>query len=137
MLSEQEYVSLITKDRPLTKEEQAKIVQFETFIARSITHKEDITSPKVNAITHDYEEQMAFLQSLGNDNPNTQQAINNYHETLNKEEQKIIKFDAALTRTKKINQGFDTRAGFTNASIIIFLVLLLGILLSVGLLVIA
>ncbi len=140
MISEKKYISLITKSTPLTMEEQKQVQEFEKMLYYGKKYQEEITSPEFTQIANNYEHQIEFLSTLTETekNQNIQNALKDHQQIQNQitniETKKQQQEEQAMKLERKLQSGFEKRAGFTNASIIIFFVLLLGIILSIGLL---
>ena len=132
-ITEQEYFSLITRPTPLSPEEKQKVANYERLIYLAMEYRDDITSEAHIKILNDYQEYMTKLELL---NPNEQNqnilnALNNSNQIFKSLEEKQKSLDMPMILERKLENGMDTRKGFTNASIIIFIVLLLGIIASV------
>ena len=117
----------------LSPEEKQKVANYERLIYLAMEYRDDITSEAHIKILNDYQEYMTKLELL---NPNEQNqnilnALNNSNQIFKSLEEKQKSLDMPMILERKLENGMDTRKGFTNASIIIFIVLLLGIIASV------
>lgn len=133
MVSRKTYSNLINQENVLNEEENNKIIEFENYIKDIKRYKEYTDTPFTEEVSNGYDSQIAFLEGLKERNGNQNDALgrstkiipieSKLEERRKKEELKeenILK----LTRTKQ------RRAGYTNASVIIFVVLNLGLLIA-------
>jgi len=124
-----EYKNLINKSTPLTLEEQQKVKWFEDYI--KLKKYCDPYGPVASEkIENDYEHEMAFLNTLKERNQNQENALQNsatVNQTLSFDEvrKQALQKEEQLTLSRKLNQ--EKKAGYMNASIILFLVLNLGL----------
>ena len=132
MLTLNNYQELITKPS-VTNEELTEIIAFEDFIYNAIIYQEDINKPEINKIITNYQTLLQNLKLLPKErlNSNITNAITRGENLFNRSEEILHKDEKEFTLQRKLKQGIDTRAGFTNAFIIIFLVLLVGLISSV------
>lgn len=133
MVSRKTYKNLINQEEVLSEEETNKVIEFEDYIKDIKRYKEYTATPFTEEVSNGYDSQIAFLESLKEINANQSDALerspkiisieSKLEERRKKEalkEENILK----LTRTKQ------RRAGYTNASVIIFIVLNLGFLIA-------
>lgn len=130
LISDVEYQNILKK-ATLTAKEQQQIMEYEKLAQGSLLYDNFLTPSAIN-FGRTYQNQIITLQLADEQSstPNEIAAINRYVEKIAKQEKQLENKPISLTLTK----GYQQRAGFTNASIIIFLVLLGGIILSIGLL---
>ncbi len=129
-----QYKNLLTKTTPLTTEEQLFITKIEQLIKNAYFYREEITSAMVNYLLNSYEQIMTEILVTPEQSrtSNMQEALERNSSLINnKAETRQNKETQSLALKKNNNQ---ISYGFTNASIIIFLVSLLGIITSVFLL---
>ena len=133
MVSRKTYSNLINQEEVLNEEETNKIIEFENYIKDIKRYKEYTATPFTEEVINGYDSQIAFLESLKERNGNQSDALersskiipieSKLEERRKKEELKEENI-LNLTRTKQ------RRAGYTNASVIIFVVLNLGFLIA-------
>lgn len=134
MIRINEYEEFILRPTPLDNTEINEVADFERLVYLAKLYDEDITSEAVDELKASYEQKMSEITLLPNKNQNTIEALKR-NASMNAQLDQIIqtKTNDDLALTRKNNQaGFS--AGFTNASIIIFIVMLVGIIASVLLL---
>ena len=138
MIKINDYENYILRSTPLNDSETNDVLQYEEMVYQAKVYEDDITNEAVNKVKDSYDETIlkASLLDPENKGPNVDPAIQrNNQMQLNLEQIKQTRSNdnnMVLTRTKKDPMSFS--AGFTNASIIIFVVLLVGIIASVVLL---
>lgn len=133
MESRKTYGELLTKPI-LTEEEQKKVIEFEEFLTKSKEY-----APYLNDFTKEvvrsYEHEINFLNGLLEEQKN-----DNIKRTIEKGE-KIISMPSKLDQKQKeearieekvltLQKRKEKRAGYTNASILIFIVCNLGLFLA-------
>ena len=134
MIRINEYEEFILRPTPLDNTEINEVADFERLVYLAKLYDEDITSEAVDELKASYEQKMSEITLLPNKNQNTIEALKRnaaMNAQLDQINQTKTNDDLALTR-KNNQAGFS--AGFTNASIIIFIVMLVGIIASVLLL---
>lgn len=134
METRKKYGELFTKQSPLTEEEQRSMLEFENFIKNSKKYA-PYTSEVNKEIVMNYEHEIAFLESLAseNQNENTKRAIAVGKQLRNVESIEDVKIKQEITEQKKeqeLELKLQKRAGYTNASILIFVIFNLGIFLA-------
>ena len=138
MIKINDYENYILRSTPLNDSELNDVLKYEGMVYQSKIYEDDITNEAVNKVKDSYDETIlkASLLDPENKGPNVDPAIQrNNQMQLNLEQIKQTRSNdnnMVLTRTKKDPMSFS--AGFTNASVIIFVVLLVGIIASVVLL---
>ena len=138
MIKINDYENYILRSTPLNDSETNDVLQYEEMVYQAKVYEDDITNEAVNKVKDSYDATIlkASLLDPENKGPNVDPAIQrNNQMQLNLEQIKQTRSNdnnMVLTRTKKDPMSFS--AGFTNASIIIFVVLLVGIIASVVLL---
>ena len=134
MIRINEYEDYILRPTPLDNMEINQVADFERLVLLAKMYDEDITSEAVDELKANYEQKITEITLLPNKNQNTIEALKR-NASMNAQLDQInqAKTNDNLTLTRTNNQaGFS--AGFTNASIIIFIVMLVGIIASVLLL---
>ena len=134
MIRINEYENYILRPTPLDNMEINQVADFERLVLLAKMYDEDITSTAVDELKASYENEIAKATLIENKTQNTIDALKR-NEAMNAQLDQINKTRANdnLTLARTNNQsGFS--AGFTNASIIIFIVMLVGIIASVLLL---
>ncbi len=134
MMRINEYEEYILRPTPLDNTEINQVADFERLVLLAKMYDEDITSEAVDELKASYDQTITKATSLENKNQNTVDALKR-NDSMNAQLDQInqAKTNDNLTLTRTNNQsGFS--AGFTNASIIIFIVMLVGIIASVLLL---
>ena len=134
MIRINEYEDYILRPTPLDNTEINQVADFERLVLLAKMYDEDITSEAVDELKASYEQKITEITLLPNKNQNTIEALKR-NAAMNAQLDQInqAKTNDNLTLTRTNNQsGFS--AGFTNASIIIFIVMLVGIIASVLLL---
>lgn len=134
MIRINEYEDYILRPTPLDNTEINQVADFERLVLLAKMYDEDITSEAVDELKASYEQKITEITLLPNKNQNTIEALKR-NASMNAQLDQInqAKTNDNLTLTRTNNQsGFS--AGFTNASIIIFIVMLVGIIASVLLL---
>ena len=134
MIRINEYEDYILRPTPLDNMEINQVADFERLVLLAKMYDEDITSEAVDELKANYEQKITEITLLPNKNQNTIEALKR-NAAMNAQLDQInqAKTNDNLTLTRTNNQsGFS--AGFTNASIIIFIVMLVGIIASVLLL---
>ena len=134
MIRINEYEDYILRPTPLDNTEINQVADFERLVLLAKMYDEDITSEAVDELKASYEQKITEITLLPNKNQNTIEALKR-NAAMNAQLDQInqVKTNDNLTLTRTNNQsGFS--AGFTNASIIIFIVMLVGIIASVLLL---
>ena len=137
MIKINDYENYILRPTPLNDSEINDVLQYERMVYQAKVYEDDITSETVNKVKDNYEATIlkATLLEPGSKGPNVDSTIerNNQMQTNLEQIKKTRSNDnMVLTRTKQEPMSFSS--GFTNASIIIFFVLLVGIIASVVLL---
>ncbi len=138
MIKINDYENYILRSTPLNDSETNDVLQYEEMVYQAKVYEDDITNEAVNKVKDSYDATIlkASLLDPENKGPNVDPAIQrNNQMQLNLEQIKQTRSNdnnMVLTRTKKDPMSFS--AGFTNASVIIFVVLLVGIIASVVLL---
>lgn len=135
MITRKEYLNLITKSMPLTSEEKKQVEEYEAMLSNAYIYQEDISSPEVAAVRNSYEEQMQTIATAQTQNENMKEALdrqNQMFEGLEKLNMQSLNNEEEMTLTRTLNSS---KAGFSNAMIIIFIVLLIGSLIAIGLLI--
>lgn len=130
MIRTRKYNELTTK-QILTEEEQKQKKEYEEMIKNAYKYQND-ASKEVNQIINKFQEQIIKLQILPPEqqNENIKATIN-----LNDQIQKNIESEQRKQNNDlKLSLSLNTSKGFTNATVIIFIVLLIGIIASVLLL---
>ncbi len=133
METRKEYFELLSKP-DLTEQEQQKILQFEEFI-RTSKEYEPYISPFNQEIVANYEREISFLASLNENETNetSKQAVQR-----GKEISKIISFEEQKRQKREQEEQLSLKralyeqkkAGYTNASILLFVVFNLGLFLA-------
>ena len=134
MIRINEYEDYILRPTPLDNMEINQVADFERLVLLAKMYDEDITSEAVDELKASYEQKITEITLLPNKNQNTIEALKR-NAAMNAQLDQInqAKTNDNLTLARTNNQsGFS--AGFTNASIIIFIVMLVGIIASVLLL---
>ncbi len=134
MIRINEYEDYILRPTPLDNTEINQVADLERLVLLAKVYDEDITSEAVDELKANYEQIITEATLLPNKNQNTIEALKR-NASMNAQLDQInqVKTNDNLTLTRTNNQsGFS--AGFTNASIIIFIVMLVGIIASVLLL---
>ena len=134
MIRINEYEDYILRPTPLDNTEINQVADFERLVLLAKMYDEDITSEAVDELKANYEQKITEITLLPNKNQNTIEALKR-NASMNAQLDQInqVKTNDNLTLARTNNQsGFS--AGFTNASIIIFIVMLVGIIASVLLL---
>ena len=134
MIRINEYEDYILRPTPLDNTEINQVADFERLVLLAKMYDEDITSEAVDELKANYEQKITEITLLPNKNQNTIEALKR-NAAMNAQLDQInqAKTNDNLTLARTNNQtGFS--AGFTNASIIIFIVMLVGIIASVLLL---
>ena len=134
MIRINEYEDYILRPTPLDNTEINQVADLERLVLLAKMYDEDITSEAVDELKANYEQKITEITLLPNKNQNTIEALKR-NAAMNAQLDQInqAKTNDNLTLTRTNNQsGFS--AGFTNASIIIFIVMLVGIIASVLLL---
>ena len=134
MIRINEYEDYILRPTPLDNTEINQVADFERLVLLAKMYDEDITSEAVDELKASYEQKITEITLLPNKNQNTIEALKR-NAAMNAQLDQInqAKTNDNLTLARTNNQtGFS--AGFTNASIIIFIVMLVGIIASVLLL---
>ena len=134
MIRINEYEDYILRPTPLDNTEINQVADLERLVLLAKVYDEDITSEAVDELKANYEQIITEATLLPNKNQNTIEALKR-NASMNAQLDQInqAKTNDNLTLTRTNNQsGFS--AGFTNASIIIFIVMLVGIIASVLLL---
>ena len=140
MLSENEFKDLIHQTTPILPEDFSKLKSYYSMLYYGNLYS-DYIDGDFSIINNNYEQEMASLAIKKVLNNNEQSALDQYYkmhqqiEYIRQQEQE--KLEQPLILNKKLENGIASRAGFTNASIIIFLVLFIGIILAIGLLIFA
>ncbi len=135
MITRKEYLNLITKSMPLTSEEKKQVEEYEAMLSNAYIYQEDISSPEVDAVRNSYEAQMQTIATTQIQNDNMKEALdrqNQMFEGLEKLNMQSLNNEEEMTLTRTLNSS---KAGFSNAMIIIFIVLLIGSLIAIGLLI--
>ncbi len=131
------YGELFTKPT-LTPLEETKVTEFESYIKFSKIYGPYI-SPGNQDIVNTYDREIKFLQGLQDTekNPNIQERIS-VGETLMtiipKDEQKRLENEEQKNKEQALQLKLDKRAGYMNASILIFVICNLGLFLATFLL---
>lgn len=134
MIRINEYEDYILRPTPLDNKEINQVADLERLVLLAKVYDEDITSEAVDELKANYEQIITEATLLPNKNQNTIEALKR-NASMNAQLDQInqVKTNDNLTLARTNNQsGFS--AGFTNASIIIFIVMLVGIIASVLLL---
>lgn len=134
MIRINEYEDYILRPTPLDNTEINQVADLERLVLLAKVYDEDITSEAVDELKANYEQIITEATLLPNKNQNTIEALKR-NASMNAQLDQInqVKTNDNLTLARTNNQsGFS--AGFTNASIIIFIVMLVGIIASVLLL---
>ena len=134
MIRINEYEEFILRPTPLDNTEINQVADLERLVLLAKMYDEDITSEAVDEVKANYDKIITEATLLPNKNQNTIEALKR-NASMNDQLDQInqVKTNDNLTLTRTNNQsGFS--AGFTNASIIIFIVMLVGIIASVLLL---
>ena len=135
MIRVNEYEDYILRPTPLDNTEINQVADFERLVFLAKMYDEDITSTAVEELKASYEQKITEVTLLPNKNQNTIEALKRnaaMNAQLDQINQAKTNDNLTLTRTNEQSSGFS--AGFTNASIIIFVVMLVGIIASVLLL---
>ena len=135
MITRKEYLNLITKSMPLTSEEKKQVEEYEAMLSNAYIYQEDISSPEVDAVRNSYEAQMQTIATTQIQNDNMKEALdrqNQMFEGLEKLNMQSLNNEEEMTLTRTLNSS---KAGFSNSMIIIFIVLLIGSLIAIGLLI--
>jgi len=134
METRKKYGELFTKPDIWTEEEEKSIHEFESFIRHAKEY-----SPYINETTEEiisnYDHEIEFLQSLHPDalNENMKRTIKKGQELKNIisfEEQKQRKEEQERQKEERLQLKLQKRAGYTNASILIFVICNLGLFLA-------
>ena len=130
MLKIWEYENLSSQNTPLTLEEQTSLNEFQNLIKNARKYYEDITSNDLEQLITSYNDYITKLSILPKEQQNA-----NIIATLNANKAIMDETSPKLTDDQTLSLKQTTASqGFTNASIIIFVVLLLGTILAVILL---
>ncbi len=134
MIRINEYEDYILRPTPLDNTEINQVEEFERLVFLAKMYDEDITSEAVDELKFSYDSKMSEATVLQNKSQNTINALAR-NAKMNNQLDQIAKAKASdnLTLERK-NDTTSFSAGFTNASIIIFVVMLVGIITSVLLL---
>ena len=134
MIRINEYEDYILRPTPLDNTEINQVADFERLVLLAKMYDEDITSEAVDELKFSYDSKMSEATVLQNKSQNTINALAR-NAKMNNQLDQIAKAKASdnLTLERK-NDTTSFSAGFTNASIIIFVVMLVGIITSVLLL---
>ena len=135
MMRINEYEDYILRPTPLDNTEINQVADFERLVLLAKMYDEDITSEAVDELKTQYDQTITKATLLENKNQNAVEALKR-NDSMNAQLEQINQTKAndnlTLVRTNDQSGGFS--AGFTNASIIIFVVMLVGIIASVLLL---
>ena len=134
MISRKTYSNLINQENPLNASEESNVIEAEDFFknAKKYTGYVPYTAEEAS---NQYEKQIAFLESLSaNDrNENQEKAVqrgDKIFSIIPKIEERRKKEELESENVLKLTRSKQKRAGYTNASVIIFVVLNLGFLLA-------
>jgi len=133
MESRKTYGELLTKP-VLTKEEEKKVIEFEKFITKAKEYA-PFTNDFTKEVVQNYEHEIAFLKELKEDqkNENIKRTITNGEKirTLrSKQEKKQEYLEQKEQEALRLERKKQKMAGYTNASILIFIVCNLGLFLA-------
>ncbi len=117
-----------------TEEEKRQVLEFQEYLKLK-REQNDYAPPISNEIERDYRHEMEYLKSLQEMNPNThyEEILKKDQEILNKPsklEMRNIQMQKEEELSLKRTLSREKKAGFTNASILIFVVLNLGLFLA-------
>ncbi len=136
MMRENDYVMAISKATPLNEEELKQVLEYERIILLAKTYEDEITSPSVTEMLKKYDDLImnATLLPKENKTSNIVSALQRNEKMMNQLEQIAKTKTTDELKLERKNEAMSFSAGFTNASVIIFVVLLVGIIASVLLL---
>ena len=135
MMRINEYEDYILRPTPLDNMEINQVADFERLVLLAKMYDEDITSEAVDELKASYDQIITKATLLENKNQNAVDALKR-NDSMNAQLEQInqTKANDNLTLARTNDQPGSFSAGFTNASIIIFVVMLVGIIASVLLL---
>lgn len=122
----------------LTKEESLKVHEFEQYIEASKKYA-PFTSEFNREVVATYEQEIEFLRGLSESEKNANineriQVGDKLADVVSLEEQRQIKASQEKKKAEALQLKLDRRAGYTNASILIFVICNLGLFLALVLL---
>ncbi len=134
METRKKYGELFTKPTPWTEIEQQNVLEFENFIKNSKEYR-DYTNEQNKRIVSDYDHEIAFLESLSDEqkNDNIKRTIavgKNMQQIISIEDEYLKQQFIAQEKEKALELKLQKRAGYTNASILIFIICNLGFFLA-------
>lgn len=133
MISRKTYSNLINQEEVLKEEETNKVIEFENYIKDIKRYKEYTPNPFTEEVNNGYDNQIAFLESLKERNATQNDALDRSTKIIpieSKLEERRKKEELENENVLKLTRSKQKRAGYTNASVIIFVVLNLGFLLA-------
>ena len=133
MISRKTYGNLINQEEVLKEEEKNKIIEFENYIKDIKRYKEYTPIPFTEEVSNRYDNQIAFLESLKERNVNQNDTLNRSTKIIpieSKLEERRKKEELENENVLRLTRSKQKRAGYTNASVIIFVVLNLGFLIA-------
>lgn len=133
MISRKTYGNLINQEKVLKEEEKNKVIEFENYIKDIKRYKEYTPNPFTEEVSNGYDNQIAFLESLKERNVTQNDALDRSTKIIpieSKLEERRKKEELENEYVLKLTRSKQKRAGYTNASVIIFVVLNLGFLLA-------
>ena len=133
MISRKTYSNLINQEEVLKEDETNKVIEFENYIKDIKRYKEYTPNPFAEEVNNGYDNQIAFLESLKERNGNQSDALERSTKIIpieSKLEERRKKEELENENVLKLTRSKQKRAGYTNASVIIFVVLNLGFLLA-------
>ncbi len=120
LVSRKKYFELINKPTPLTPEEQKQVEEFENTLISIQENKEYAPDPAFR-ISQTYKEQIDFLNNVKSLNPNQQGALDRSASILELSSRKEQKKEQGQRLVLKQEKQYQ-RAGYMNATILIFVV---------------
>lgn len=133
MISRKTYSNLINQEEVLKEDETNKVIEFENYIKDIKRYKEYTPNPFAEEVNNGYDNQIAFLESLKERNATQNDALDRSTKIIpieSKLEERRKKEELENENVLKLTRSKQKRAGYTNASVIIFVVLNLGFLLA-------
>ena len=132
MISRKTYGNLINQEEPLDTSAENKLIEAEDFFMNAKTYTGYVPYTAEEA-SNQYEKQIAFLESLKERNVNQEKAVQRGHKIFSiipKIEERRKKEELEKENVLRLTRSSQKRAGYTNASIIIFIVLNIGFLIA-------
>ncbi len=134
MIKINDYENYILRNTPLNDEELNEVYDYEKIVYYSKIYDEDITSQSVDMLKNSYDNLIAKATLSDEKNQNILDALKRSEQMLDRLEQRKQTLNNNLKLNRQVKEPMSFSAGFTNASIIIFVVFVIGIVASVILL---